>query len=129
MLIPPRPHSTLLTDSSSPPVGICYSPSLHLYGKIREHKHRSLPTLWLLYHQLKRNCGMSVWPFLLPKLIYCFYGFLRGQKKPKILGFNFSRPSTSFYGTFKMAAIEITYLTLKMKHIFHAFSVIFWSRI
>ena len=35
-----------------------------------------------------------------------------GSNRPKILGFNFSRPSTSFYGTFKMAAIEITYLAI-----------------
>ena len=35
-----------------------------------------------------------------------------GSNKPKILGFNFSRPSTTFYDTFKMAAIEITYLAI-----------------
>ena len=59
-------------------------------------------------------CGMSFWPFLLPKLILLFLWLHYGSNKPKILGFNFSRPSTSFYGTFKMAAIEITYLAITL---------------
>ena len=57
-------------------------------------------------------CGMSFWPFMLPKFILLFLWFPYGSNEPKILGCNFSRPSTLFYGTFKIYAIEITYLAI-----------------
>ena len=57
------------------------------------------------WHIIPVWCDMSFWAFLLPKLILLFFWLSWGSDKPEILGFNFSRPSTSFYVTvFKMAA-------------------------
>ena len=61
-------------------------------------------------------CVMSFLPFLLPKLILLAFCPSWGSNKPKILGFNFSHPSTPFYATiFKKAGSK-----LNMPHIDHS---------
>ena len=77
-----------------------------------EHSFEKYSTILNCVFSSEVWCGMSIWPILLLKLILLFLWLPYGSIKPKILGLNFSRPSTSFYGTFKMAAIEITYLTI-----------------
>jgi len=58
-------------------------------------------------------CIMSFLPFSLPKLILLAFWPSWGSNKPKILGFNFSHPSTPFYATiFKKAGSK-----LNMPHI------------